>query len=92
MVTSKELFIKIGGFNEQYLDCFEDVEYNLQCLLQHKQNVYVPLKAKHYESVTRNKNPHKLNQSQQDLNLLISFVNKHVAELTATNLSTIINR
>jgi GT2 family glycosyltransferase len=90
MVTPKELFIEIGGFNEQYLDCFEDVEYNLQCLLHQKQNVYIPKKAMHYESSTRNKNPQKTQLQQRDGSLLTSFINNHTTELLSMKLSTIV--
>lgn len=91
LVTSAKLFKTIGGFSENYLDCFEDVEYNLRCLLLGKQNIYIPKVAMHYESVTRNKTPNKMHLLQQDARVLIPFINKHIKELTATNLSTIIN-
>lgn len=38
MLTSMELWDKVGGFNEKYKHCFEDVEYNINCLLLGKRN------------------------------------------------------
>lgn len=91
MFTSKKLFWEIGKFNEGYQDCFEDVEYNIQCLLKGKKNVFLPFKAWHFESQTRNLDPNKnYKQSQDALNFLIPFVNKHANELVKLNLSTII--
>lgn len=93
MFTSKNLFLEIGKFNEGYQDCFEDVEYNVQCLLKGKQNVYLPSKAFHFESQTRNLDQHKnYKQSQDALNYLIPFVNKHANKLAKLNLSTIIKQ
>ena len=92
MVTLKNTFKQIGGFNEMYIDCFEDVEYNLQCLLLQKQNLYIPKIAFHYESSTRNKNPKKIQQLQNDAcNTLIPFINNCAAALQQHNLFTIIN-
>jgi len=93
MLTSKKLFLEIGKFNEAYQDCFEDVEYNIQCLLKNKHNAYTPLKARHFESQTRNLDQTKnYKQSQDALNYLIPFVNKHANELAKLNLSTIIKQ
>ena len=36
LLVNKELFNKIGQFNEEYLECFEDVELNLECLSRNK--------------------------------------------------------
>ncbi len=93
MLTSKALFLQIGKFNENYQDCFEDVEYNVQCLLNGKRNVYLPCKAWHYESQTRNLDYNKNHKQSQDaLNYLIPFVNKHANTLANFNFSTIIKQ
>jgi GT2 family glycosyltransferase len=93
MVTPKELFLNIQGFNEGYTDCLEDVEYNIQCLLRNKQNVYLPLKAWHFESQTRNNDPQKNQKMHNDaVNFLIPFINKQSNELAKLNLSTLIKQ
>ena len=93
MMTSKKLFLEIGKFNENYQDCFEDVEYNVECLIRNKQNIYLPLKAWHCESTTRNLDYNKnYKQSQDALNFLIPFVDKHSHMLAELNLSTIIKQ
>lgn len=79
MFTSNKLFNDIGGFNESYIECLEDVEYNLQALLLGKQNIYRgDLSSFHFESQTRNKNPKHVENFILDANLrLIPFVNKN---------------
>lgn len=48
-------FLKIGGFNEKYKHCFEDVEMNLRILGLGKQNICNNATwAWHIESATRN--------------------------------------
>ncbi len=71
MLTSKSLFIKLRGFNEGYVECFEDVEYNLKCLLDKKVNITTSIGAcYHFESQTRDRvNEHI------DLQLLLKFIN-----------------
>jgi GT2 family glycosyltransferase len=60
MMTPKYLFERIGGFNEKYIECLEDVEYNIQCILNNKKNIFIGnAVAYHYESQTRNDNPTK---------------------------------
>lgn len=93
MMTSKQLFLDIGRFNEGYQDCMEDVEYNVECLLRNKKNIYLPFKAWHFESQTRNLDQNKnYKQSQDARNLLIPFINKHSTKLVNLNLSTIIKQ
>lgn len=56
MMISKEVFNQIKGFPIKYLECLEDVELNLRCLLIGKQNYYAGhVAAFHLESATRNK-------------------------------------
>jgi GT2 family glycosyltransferase len=87
------LFLDIQGFNEGYTDCLEDVEYNIQCLLKNKQNVYLPSKAWHFESQTRNSDPQKNQKMYNDaVNFLIPFVDKRSDELAKLNLSTLIKQ
>ena len=54
MMTKKTVFNKIGGFNEKYLECFEDVEYNINCKILGLSNFLDGVSVGyHYESVTR---------------------------------------
>jgi GT2 family glycosyltransferase len=92
MLTSKNLFLKIGKFNELYQGCYEDVEYNIQCLLLNKINLFLPSKAFHFTSQTRNINKDKKNILTKDFfNYLQPFINKHADKLVKLNLSTIID-
>lgn len=73
MLTSKNLFLEIGGFNEIYNECFEDVEYNLQCLLHKKINITTDRAVcYHLESQTRTRVGEK-----EDLDILIKFINSN---------------
>ena len=38
-MIKKSLFEEIGGFNLKYVECFEDVELNVRCLLMNLDNV-----------------------------------------------------
>ena len=57
MMIRKKIFNKIGGYNEEYTTCFEDVELNLSARLNGFINYYDgSLVSYHYESQTRGKN------------------------------------
>lgn len=73
MLVSKKLFNEIGGYNEAYSECFEDVEFNLQCLLKKKLNI-TSSKAVcyHYESQTRERKT-----ETEDVNRLLAFINEN---------------
>lgn len=71
MLVSKSLFNEIGGFNEVYADCYEDVEFNLQCILKKKANITSNRAVcYHFEAQTRGKT-----DNQSDLTALLKFVN-----------------
>lgn len=73
MLVSKKLFVDVGGFNEIYNECFEDVEFNLRCILKNKINVTTSRGVcYHYESKTRT-----LASDQSDINRLLAFVNEN---------------
>jgi GT2 family glycosyltransferase len=59
-MIKKSLFEKQNGYNENYTECFEDVELNLRCILMGYEN-YLSGKsvAYHYESQTRNDSEEK---------------------------------
>ena len=67
LMINKELFETVGMFNEGYIECFEDVELNIQTILSRKQNMFVgEAVCYHYESVSRNDNPEKLQRLNLD--------------------------
>ena len=54
MLVSRKDFISVGGFNEEYEGCFEDVEFNMQMLLKGRRNITnIDAICFHYESATR---------------------------------------
>ena len=54
LLVSKSLFENCGMFNEEYVDCLEDVELNLSCMVKGKENyIHNNSICYHYESVTR---------------------------------------
>ena len=56
MLIKKEVFNDFGGFNENYIECLEDVELNLKCKQQGLKNITVSdAVAYHYESISRDK-------------------------------------
>lgn len=81
LLISKELFKNIGGFNEKYIECFEDVELNLKCLVYGKDNIFVgDGVCYHYESMTRNNNNDKISRLQSDyINNLLPFLKINLA-------------
>lgn len=66
-------------FNENYQECFEDVELNLEMLRLGRKNYQVgQAVAYHYESQSRNDNPDKHERLVQDyLNNLLPFFKKN---------------
>jgi GT2 family glycosyltransferase len=60
LMMSKYLFNMIGGFNENYIECFEDVHLNIDCLNLNLKNYLISdAVCYHYESQTRNLDPNK---------------------------------
>lgn len=82
LLINKHLFNSIGGFNENYLECFEDVELNLQTILKGKKNVIVSdAVCYHYESSTRGKNEEKNKNEVNDYTQkLAPFIFKHIEQ------------
>ncbi len=67
MMIKKDIFNKIGGFNQGYKECFEDVELNIDCLTRNLKNYFVSdAVCYHYESQTRNKDSEKLKRESED--------------------------
>lgn len=73
MLISNKLFTEVGGFNENYIECFEDVELNLSCWLKNKKNLTsTNAVCYHLESQTRGKTI-----SQEDVNLIFGFIDRN---------------
>lgn len=82
LMIRNSVFKNLGGFNPDYLDCLEDVELNLKCLLSNFKNVTIGnAVAYHYESVTRNQNEEKDALFQKDYRKLVEFVNSNKDKL-----------
>tara|TARA_R110002051_G_scaffold325787_1_gene431303 strand:+ start:985 stop:2532 length:1548 start_codon:yes stop_codon:yes gene_type:complete len=79
MMIRKTIFKTLGGFNENYNECFEDVELNIKCLNKRLKNYFVGESvAYHYESQTRKKDPNKLKRESEDyVNRLIPSIIKN---------------
>lgn len=82
-MIKKKLFEDIGGFNEKYSECFEDVELNVECLLRDKNNIYVgKVKAFHFESQTRVKSSEKFKAEHDDFyNKLFPFIKNNFKKI-----------
>jgi len=67
MMIRKDIFNKIGGFNQGYKECFEDVELNIDCINRNLKNYFVSdAVCYHYESQTRNKDGKKWEREIED--------------------------
>jgi len=83
LMIRKNLFIKCDMFNENYTNCFEDVELNLKCLILGYKN-YLSGKsvAYHYESLTRKEDPDNIKKLNEDYsNNLLPFINMNFDKL-----------
>jgi len=75
MLIKKDLFEILGGFNEEYIECLEDVELNLKCRLMGLNNITLSeAVAYHYESISRNKLSGGENRFMIDYQKLLVFI------------------
>ena len=83
MMIRKNTFNNVGGYNENYTTCFEDVELNLSVRLLGLKNYYDgSLVAYHYESRTRGKDEKNSRGEQEDYNkFLLPFVKNNKNKL-----------
>jgi hypothetical protein len=83
LMIRKNVFEKIGHFNENYTECFEDVELNLSLYINGYKNYYVGnAVAYHYESQTRNESDEKQKRMNDDFNDLVPFIQKNINKLS----------
>ena len=83
LMIKKDIFEKCGYFNENYINCFEDVELNLKCVTLGLSNYTEGnVVAYHYESQTRNEDSDNLKKLQQDYhNNLLPFMIKNMDKI-----------
>lgn len=75
LMINKELFSKVGYFDESFVECFEDVKLNIDCLRLNKKNIFCgDAVCYHLESQTRNKSEDKINNERLDLNKIIPYL------------------
>jgi len=75
LLIKKELFLMFGGFNEEYIECLEDVELNLKCKYSGLKNITISdAVAYHYESISRNKLSGGEQRFMVDYERLLSFI------------------
>ena len=82
LMIRKNIFVKCGMFNENYIEYFEDVELNLTNILLGYRN-YISGKsvAIHYESKSRNEISGINERQKLDSERLTEFFNKHQHKL-----------
>ena len=83
MMTRKSVFENNGMFNENYISCFEDVEYNLILNSNGLKNYNCgECVAYHYESKTRNEDPKNLDKLRYDyITNLFPLVRKNLEKI-----------
>jgi len=92
LMIRKKIFEKILGFNENYKECFEDVELNIVCESIGLKNIFDGTSvAYHYESKTRNKNKNKMINEYSDWLTLEKKINDNIVFLSDNITYTIIN-
>ncbi len=70
LMIRKELFERVGGFEEKLKVAFNDIDFCLRVLNEDKYNVYLPLaQLYHYESVSRGKenSPEKMKRFMSEI-------------------------
>jgi len=80
-MTERDTYNKVGGLNEEYIQCFEDVEYNVNCTLNKKKHKFIgPVSCYHHESLTRKKTFNRGSEVEDSARLKVKL-----QELYATN-------
>lgn len=92
-MTPMTLWKKIGGLNEIFEECFEDVDYNLKCILNGKTNYFVGDEyAIHDESSSRNKSQDKLQKEALDYQKIVRILSGYMWNERLQKLIKFINR
>jgi len=79
-LTTLETFKSVGGLNENYKKCFEDLEFNLCCLISGRLNVILDSNyfSHHLESYSRKDADGFTRNDRDDMKALILFVNQRI--------------
>jgi GT2 family glycosyltransferase len=79
LMIRKNVFLRTGLFNENYISCFEDVELNVELNSSGLKNfICSKCVAYHYESQTRNEDPENITKLNSDyINNLLPNVKKN---------------
>lgn len=76
LMVEKSVYKYVGGLNENYRECFEDVEFNLRMIQKGKQNMYTDdAVCTHHESLTRGKKGMNRDMLMDHSNNLTPFFN-----------------
>lgn len=80
MLTSREVFNKFM-LNEHYIECLEDLEYNITLIINGYTNLYMgSVSAFHYESITRGKSKEANRRFSIDYkNTFLPFISNHIS-------------
>lgn len=83
LMVRRNVFEKIGMFNENYIECFDDVELNMKAIVEGYINVFVSdAVCLHKESQTRKNDPKMLERLQKDyIQNLLPFVQQNFEKL-----------
>jgi len=84
LLMNKKLFETLGGFNENTVECFEDVILNIETkCIANKTNYYDGTAVCiHHESITRNESPNQTQRILKDFKeVLIPVIIKHYQKL-----------
>tara|TARA_Y100000310_G_C20683749_1_gene817662 strand:- start:91 stop:1539 length:1449 start_codon:yes stop_codon:yes gene_type:complete len=80
LLINKNLFHNIGGFNEKYTQCYEDVELSLTALINKKTNIVVnDAVCYHKEGISRDIDHPDVAKEYKDI--LYTFMDKNINKL-----------
>lgn len=92
-MTPMNVWKKLGGLNEIFDECFEDVEFNLKCILNGKTNYFIGDEyAIHDESSSRNKSQEKLQKESLDYQKIVKIISGYMWNERLQKLIKFINK
>jgi GT2 family glycosyltransferase len=92
-MTPMNVWKKVGGLNEIFEECFEDVEFNLKCILNGKTNYFIGDEyAIHDESSSRNKSQEKLQKESLDYQKIVKIISGYMWNERLQKLIKFINK
>ena len=92
-ITPMAVWKKIGGLNEIFDECFEDVEFNLKCILNGKTNYFIGDEyAIHDESSSRYKSQDKLQKESLDYQKIVKIISGYMWNERLQKLIKFINK